>query len=330
MCINHSGEYRQKRLRRRARREKDSKKKKRIRWKNLKTLTRIQQTNKQTKRKKSTTNKQTNKKKKEYNKQCFIYQFDVCRRDKLGGGSGGGSEQCKTFFESSCTTRFSFAVVVFFVKLSLSRLAPQGFLLPPLISSSAPIFLNFFLSSCTTRFTFALSGIDKKLYSIVSCNSIITINIICARQFIQWENTNFVQYWEVGIFSTPKRNYPSLWWSWAILCMPVPCYSLYCELSWGVNFFKWNSRYVEKKPGQFVADTSCEKLPKELCGKGESCGKKTYGLVFLFSCITCEQCMTWAEAQSLKFLYFEIPMINTFDEKLIMMLRVQIFQVKGG
>ena len=28
-------------------------------------------------------------------------------------------------------------------------------------------------------------------------------------------------------------------------------------------------RYVEKKPGQFVADTSCEKLPKELCGKGE-------------------------------------------------------------
>ena len=26
---------------------------------------------------------------------------------------------------------------------------------------------------------------------------------------------------------------------------------------------------MEKKPGQFVADTSCEKLPKELCGKGE-------------------------------------------------------------
>ena len=37
--------------------------------------------------------------------------------------------------------------------------------------------------------------------------------------------------------------------------------------------FVSHGRYVEKKPGQFVADTSCEKLPKELCGKGEA-GKK--------------------------------------------------------
>ena len=28
------------------------------------------------------------------------------------------------------------------------------------------------------------------------------------------------------------------------------------------------SRYVQKSPGKFVADTSCEKLPKELCGRG--------------------------------------------------------------
>ena len=35
----------------------------------------------------------------------------------------------------------------------------------------------------------------------------------------------------------------------------------------------YNYRYVEKKPGQFVADTSCEKLPKELCGKGELANK---------------------------------------------------------
>ena len=30
------------------------------------------------------------------------------------------------------------------------------------------------------------------------------------------------------------------------------------------------TRYVEKTPGKFVADTSCEKLPIELCGEGET------------------------------------------------------------
>ena len=29
------------------------------------------------------------------------------------------------------------------------------------------------------------------------------------------------------------------------------------------------TRYVEKTPGKFVADTACEKLPVELCGEGE-------------------------------------------------------------
>ena len=28
------------------------------------------------------------------------------------------------------------------------------------------------------------------------------------------------------------------------------------------------SRYVEKQPGKFVGDTSCEKLPVEICGAG--------------------------------------------------------------
>ena len=30
------------------------------------------------------------------------------------------------------------------------------------------------------------------------------------------------------------------------------------------------TRYVEKTPGKFVADTSCEKLPVELCGEGKT------------------------------------------------------------
>ena len=50
-------------------------------------------------------------------------------------------------------------------------------------------------------------------------------------------------------------------------------------------------RYVEKVPGKFVADTSCEKLPKELCGKGELA--KT--CLPLFSCMTCGKCM-WVDA----------------------------------
>ena len=29
-----------------------------------------------------------------------------------------------------------------------------------------------------------------------------------------------------------------------------------------------HSKYVEKQPGKFVGDTSCEKLPVELCGAG--------------------------------------------------------------
>ena len=28
------------------------------------------------------------------------------------------------------------------------------------------------------------------------------------------------------------------------------------------------TKYVEKQPGKFVGDTSCEKLPVELCGQG--------------------------------------------------------------
>ena len=46
----------------------------------------------------------------------------------------------------------------------------------------------------------------------------------------------------------------------------------------------FNYRYVEKKPGQFVADTSCEKLPKELCGKGKLANK-------LLLKVTTDRCM---------------------------------------
>ena len=59
-----------------------------------------------------------------------------------------------------------------------------------------------------------------------------------------------------------------------------------CNLEF-VNSDKFVShgRYVEKKPGQFVADTSCEKLPKELCGKGEA-GKKLEKTCIVLCCIT--------------------------------------------
>ena len=30
------------------------------------------------------------------------------------------------------------------------------------------------------------------------------------------------------------------------------------------------TRYVEKSPGKFVGDTSCEKFPVELCGEGKN------------------------------------------------------------
>ena len=32
--------------------------------------------------------------------------------------------------------------------------------------------------------------------------------------------------------------------------------------------FPFQTRYVEKLPGQFLADSQCEKLPVEICGAG--------------------------------------------------------------
>ena len=53
-----------------------------------------------------------------------------------------------------------------------------------------------------------------------------------------------------------------------------------------LNSFFCPTRYVEKLPGQFLADSQCEKLPVEICGAGctfeegpEKCHDKvTYGI----------------------------------------------------
>ena len=54
---------------------------------------------------------------------------------------------------------------------------------------------------------------------------------------------------------------------------PCHCYPQVCdgtgeEQCQTVYETSCNTKYLEKEPGRFVADTSCEKLPVEICGAG--------------------------------------------------------------